>query len=212
ERERLGARLLHESHRVSRVVDDLLALSEIEGEIAPRREPVACAEVVRRVEAEVAVLADGFGVEVDTSAVDEDLWVVGDVVQLASAVGNLVENAIKYSGGSTEVSVAARAEDRFVRITVTDRGIGIPRGDLDRVFERFYRVDQARSRATGGTGLGLAIVRNVVEGHGGTVDLTSREGEGTTVDVRLPLSASRSGGGAGEGADQDPMSPTGASA
>lgn len=186
EQQRLAERVLHEAHRVSRVVDDLLALGEIEGDLAPRRERVAVGELLARTRADVAVLAEASAIEVDMAPAGEDLAVVGDVVQLTSALSNLVENAVKYSGGASPVVVRAHPEDRFVRFTVRDRGIGIPRRDLDRVFERFYRVDQARSRITGGTGLGLAIVRNVVQGHGGRVELTSREGEGTTVTVRVP--------------------------
>ena len=199
EQERLAGRLLHEAHRVGRVVDDLLVLSEVEGEVVRRRESVAVAEIVERALIEVEILLSGFGIDVDTSGVHDDLWVIGDLVQLTSAVTNLVENAVKYSGGASPVTVRAHADGRSVRVVVADRGIGIPRADLDRVFERFYRVDQARSRATGGTGLGLAIVRNVVQRHGGEVELTSREGEGTTVTVILPRAGAADGGDAPAG-------------
>ena len=109
--------------------------------------------------------------------------------QLLSLVRNLVENGVKYSddGDTVRLSVTGRGEE--VEVRVSDEGIGIPKDDHSRVFERFYRVDRARARDTGGSGLGLSIVRNVVQRHGGSVELHSREGEGTTVTVRLPLEA-----------------------
>jgi two-component system sensor histidine kinase SenX3 len=194
EQERLAGRLLHEAHRVGRVVDDLLALSAVEADVTDRRERVAVGDVIGRAQAEVAVLSEGHGVEVVTSVVGADLWLEGDPIQLTSALSNLVENAVKYSGGASPVTVTATADDGFVRLVVEDRGIGIPRQHLDRVFERFYRVDRARSQATGGTGLGLALVRNIVRSHGGEVELASREGEGTTVVVRLPVAHRSSAG------------------
>jgi len=109
--------------------------------------------------------------------------------QLLSLVRNLVENGVKYSdeGGTVRLSVIGRRDE--VEVRVSDEGIGIPEDDHSRVFERFYRVDRARTRGTGGSGLGLSIVRNVVQRHGGSVELYSREGEGTTVTVRLPSEA-----------------------
>jgi two-component system sensor histidine kinase SenX3 len=114
------------------------------------------------------------------------MTVVGDRRQLASALGNLIENAVKYSDAGTTVEVSAVTDGRMVDIVVRDHGIGIPARDLDRIFERFYRVDRARSRETGGTGLGLAIVRHVATNHGGTVSVTSVEGEGSMFTLRLP--------------------------
>src|SRR4030095_16727829 len=105
---------------------------------------------------------------------------VGDRRELVSAVANLVENGVKYSDPGSVVGVAARTDGTWVDIDVRDHGIGIPARDLDRIFERFYRVDRARSRETGGTGLGLAIVRHVVRDHGRGVSVISREGEGST--------------------------------
>jgi two-component system sensor histidine kinase SenX3 len=107
--------------------------------------------------------------------------------QLVSAIANLLDNAVKYSESGSRVCLAMAVEDRNVVLTVTDQGIGIPSRDLERIFERFYRVDQARSRATGGTGLGLAIVRHVVQAHGGDVTVESVEGQGSTFRLVLPL-------------------------
>src|SRR6185369_10844990 len=115
----------------------------------------------------------------------------GNESQLITAVSNLVDNAVAYSPAGTKVLVAAvTSSDHQARptvdISVTDQGLGIAEGDLDRIFERFYRVDPARSRATGGTGLGLSIVRHVVSNHGGEVSVWSREGAGSTFTLRLP--------------------------
>jgi two-component system sensor histidine kinase SenX3 len=111
----------------------------------------------------------------------------GDRRQLVSAVGNLVENAVKYSRDGGSVQVRASRSNGTVEIVVVDQGVGIPQRDLDRIFERFYRVDRARSRATGGTGLGLSIVRHVATNHGGEVVVNSIEGEGSTFVLRLPI-------------------------
>ena len=110
----------------------------------------------------------------------------GDARQLVSALVNLVDNAVKYSEPDREVVVSVDRDGDWAEISVVDSGIGIPARDLDRIFERFYRVDRARSRGTGGTGLGLAIVRHVVNNHGGEVRVVSTEGEGSTFLVRIP--------------------------
>jgi two-component system sensor histidine kinase SenX3 len=115
------------------------------------------------------------------------LVVRGVESQLATAVTNLLANAVAYSEGAERIAVAARARSGFAEIAVTDSGIGIPRKDRNRVFERFYRVDQSRASSTGGTGLGLAIVKHVVESHGGAVSVQSELGAGSTFTVRLPI-------------------------
>ena len=110
--------------------------------------------------------AEQRGIEIDVEAAPARLSVVGDRRQLVSAVTNLLDNAVKYSEPGSTVHVTSRTDGRWVDVTVRDHGIGIPRRDLERIFERFYRVDRARSRDTGGTGLGLAIVRHVASNHG----------------------------------------------
>jgi len=117
------------------------------------------------------------------------LVVRGVEYQLATAVTNLLANAVAYSPEHTRIAVGARARAGFVEITVTDNGIGIPREDRSRVFERFYRVDQSRASRTGGTGLGLAIVKHVATNHGGSVSVWSEEGLGSTFTLRIPLAA-----------------------
>jgi two-component system sensor histidine kinase SenX3 len=115
-----------------------------------------------------------------------DLSVLGNREQVAVAVSNLVSNAVAYSPEGSSVVVAARGDDTTVDIAVTDRGIGIPPTELDRIFERFYRVDPARHRSTGGTGLGLSIVKHVAASHGGDVRVWSVEGQGSTFTLTLP--------------------------
>jgi two-component system sensor histidine kinase SenX3 len=181
---RLGL-LVEESHRLSRIIDDLLALSEVEGRDRTR-EPVDLADVVEDAVSGLQPLAERLGVDIELDAT-EGQSCLGDRRQLGSAVTNLVDNALKYADGASPVTVDVRRGDGWADVVVRDRGIGIPQSELERVFERFYRVDKARSRDTGGTGLGLAIVRNVARSHGGEVLVTSREGEGSTFTLRLPL-------------------------
>ena len=115
---------------------------------------------------------------------------LGDATQLTSALTNLIQNAINYSDKGSRIAVSTRlvneSDDEFVEISVADNGIGIEAEEMDRIFERFYRVDYARSRATGGTGLGLSIVKHVMNAHGGTVNVWSKPGQGSTFTMRLP--------------------------
>ena len=176
---RLSDHLVEEAHRAVRTIDDLLKLSEIEstrvgGEI------VDLGVVVQSAVARGRVVDGGRGVEITSLDGPVGLWLRGDERQLTSAVGNLVENAVKYSHAGDVVQVRTRVDETAVEVMVADQGIGIPTRDLDRVFERFYRVDRARSRETGGTGLGLSIVRQVAANHGGEVLVSSQEGEGST--------------------------------
>jgi two-component system sensor histidine kinase SenX3 len=184
--QRIADRMLEESHRASRTIDDLLELSRIElgGELT--RDGVEAGEVVCGAVDRATALADQCGIRIDVSDPSDAVRVTGDRRQLVSAVGNLVENAVKYSEAGGRVEVTTRSDGPWVEFVVADHGVGIPARDLDRIFERFYRVDKARSRGTGGTGLGLAIVRHVATNHGGEVTVTSREGEGSTFVLRVP--------------------------
>lgn len=182
---RLSDHLVEEAHRAVRTIDDLLKLSEIES-TRPGDEVVDLASVVESAVARGRVVEGGRGVDITLLDMPEGLLLRGDERQLVSAVGNLVENAVKYSHAGDVVQVRARVDDAAIEVMVADQGIGIPTRDLDRVFERFYRVDRARSRETGGTGLGLAIVRHVATNHGGEVLVSSQEGEGSTFVLRLP--------------------------
>ena len=182
---RLADHLVDEAHRAVRTIDDLLKLSEIESR-RPGDEVVDLNAVVAGAIARGRATENGRGVQITSLDVPDDLLVRGDELQLLSAVGNLVENAVKYSHDGGVVQVRVRVDEAAVEVMVADQGVGIPTRDLDRVFERFYRVDKARSRETGGTGLGLAIVRHVATNHGGDVLVSSQEGEGSTFVLRLP--------------------------
>ncbi|MGD0343518.1 MAG: ATP-binding protein [Acidimicrobiales bacterium] len=184
---RLAQRIHSEAFRISRIIDDLLDLSRIENEESPPREPVlvnlVMAEAVERVHA----AAEQRDVEIKLEEPSPPVAVLGDRRQLTSALYNLLENAVKFSyeGGIVEFTGTVDGDD--IVVAVADKGLGIPTRDLERIFERFYRVDHGRSRSTGGTGLGLSIVRHVANSHHGSVSVESREGEGSTFTLRLPL-------------------------
>ncbi|MGC9962135.1 MAG: ATP-binding protein [Acidimicrobiales bacterium] len=185
--QRLAHRIHTEAFRISRVIDDLLDLSRIENEESPPREPVLVNLVMAEAAERVRAAAEQLNVQVVLDEPDPPVAVLGDRRQLTSAVYNLLENAVKFSYENSDVGCTGRLDGGDVLVEVSDRGIGIPARDLERVFERFYRVDQGRSRSTGGTGLGLAIVRHVAANHHGSVQVESREGEGSTFTLRLPL-------------------------
>ncbi|MDA8291368.1 MAG: ATP-binding protein [Actinomycetota bacterium] len=184
---RLAERVHNEAFRISRVIDDLLDLTRIESEESPPREPVLVNLVMAEAAERVRASAEQRSVEVRLDEPTPPVAVLGDRRQLTSAVYNLLENAVKFSYERGVVVVVGKAEGEDVVITVTDTGIGIPARDLERVFERFYRVDHGRSRQTGGTGLGLAITRHVAQNHHGSVRVESREGEGSTFTLVLPV-------------------------
>ena len=151
-----------------------------------RAEIVDVDELVTRASDEVRTLAVSRGIELVRSE-DASVEIYGDRGQLLTAVRNLLSNAIHYSPPETRVAVSVRASEGIAEIVIKDQGIGIPGHDLDRIFERFYRVDQARSRSTGGTGLGLSIVKHVCQNHGGECTVWSEVGTGSTFTLRLPV-------------------------
>jgi two-component system sensor histidine kinase SenX3 len=181
----LSTRVVEESHRAARTIDDLLKLSRIELSHHLDDE-VDLTAVIGEAVTRGRMAADGHHVRVEIVEIVDRLWIRADRAQLGSALGNLVENAVKYSDEGGLVQISIRRNERWVEVVVVDQGVGIPAADLDRVFERFYRVDKARARQTGGTGLGLAIVRHVANNHGGVVSVQSQEGEGSTFTFRLP--------------------------
>jgi two-component system sensor histidine kinase SenX3 len=185
---RLAERMLAEAFRVGRTIDDLLELSRIEAEEAPSREPVPLHLVLAEAVERMRPAAEQQGIEIRVAEPRHNLTLLGDRRQVVSALYNLLDNAVKYSdaGSGVEVRTSITAAGDRVAIEVEDHGIGIPQRDLERIFERFYRVDRARSRETGGTGLGLAIVRHAASNHHGEVLVTSREGEGSTFTLVLP--------------------------
>jgi two-component system sensor histidine kinase SenX3 len=183
---RLALRIHNEAFRVSRVIDDLLDLTRIEAEEAPPREPVLVSLVMAEATERVRAAAEQRSVKIEVTEPSVPVAVLGDRRQLVSAMYNLLENAVKFSYDPGTVQFGAVVHGDEVEVTVTDHGVGIPARDLDRIFERFYRVDQGRSRQTGGTGLGLSIVRHVAANHQGRVEVDSREGEGSTFRLTLP--------------------------
>lgn len=183
---RFAGRMLTESDRLSRLVQQVIELSRLQGD-DPLETPVPVS------------VDDVIAVAVDTSAIDADskrisivtggvtgLEVFGSQEQVTAAVANLVANAVSYSECDSTVLVTTKADDASVEISVVDQGIGIPEREIDRIFERFYRVDPARHRSTGGTGLGLSIVKHVAATHGGDVRVWSVEGQGSTFTLTLP--------------------------
>ncbi len=191
--------ILEQSERLNLILEDLLQLSQIEsGQVSFKRAPVQLSAVVDRTLALIKPLADKKGHQL-TVALPADLpSVLGDEERLVQVLTNLLDNAVKYTPANGTIQVAAcrvaapslaagRPEHPMVELTVTDTGLGIPEADRPRVFERFYRVDKARSRELGGTGLGLAIVKHIVEGHGGTVWVEGNEPIGSRFIVRLPV-------------------------
>jgi two-component system sensor histidine kinase SenX3 len=184
--ERFAQRILVESTRLTRLVQEIVDLSRLQvADTLHEPELVDVGTVVTEAVDRVRVAAEAH--DIDLTLVSESgLRVFGDAELLTTAVGNLVTNAVNYSEAGTRVGIGARRVDDTVEVTVTDQGQGIPAAEQERIFERFYRVDAARSRATGGTGLGLAIVKHIATNHGGRVDVTSTVGRGSTFTLRLP--------------------------
>jgi two-component system sensor histidine kinase SenX3 len=187
--QRFAGRIAHEADRLSRLVRELIDLSRLQGgEPLPELLPVEVDRVIAEAVDRTRTAARAKGLDIAVGG-EHGLVVRGVEAQLSTAVTNLLANAVAYSEGENRIAVAARARSGFAEIAVTDSGIGIPRQDRQRVFERFYRVDQSRASSTGGTGLGLAIVKHVASNHGGSVSVWSEEGLGSTFTLRIPLDA-----------------------
>jgi two-component system sensor histidine kinase SenX3 len=200
--QQLADRVVREADRLSRIVDDLLDLSQIEAQEAPSRVPIPVRVLVHESVDLVQAAADLAEVPIHITPEPPDIEIACDRRQLRSALINLLDNAIKYSGPAEPVEIGARLEGERVALCVRDHGIGIPTRDLERIFERFYRVDRARSRETGGTGLGLAIVRHVAQAHGGDVTVESREGEGSLFTLHVPIAHGPSTNGNGRSSSE----------
>lgn len=182
----LTQKIVNETDRVDQIIDDLLELSRVELDGSPRREPVDVRLLLGSVEDQYRFKANSKNIQIEKTDTEAGLKLMGDAGQLNRALSNLVDNSIKYSDENSIIHLEAVRGPTYIDLVVRDQGIGIPKADLDRIFERFYRVDKARSRATGGTGLGLSIVRHVAVNHGGEIFLRSREGEGSKFTIRLP--------------------------
>jgi len=182
-------RMQHEAQRLSRLVQELLDLSRLQGGEAPAETvDVAVDDVVEEAVDRARNAAEAKHIDIVRGG-DSGLVVSGKESQLVTALCNLLDNAVAYSSEGTQIAVGVHARDQAVEIAVKDQGVGIADVDQERIFERFYRVDPARSRATGGTGLGLAIAKHIVSNHGGEIAVWSRPGAGSTFTIRLPAEA-----------------------
>jgi two-component system sensor histidine kinase SenX3 len=184
--QRFANRMLTESDRLSKLVQQIIELSRLQGH-DPLETPVMV-----DLDAAVTTAVDTSAMEAAAKEItvesrgEHGLEVFGSQEQIGAAISNLVANAVAYSGSGSRVVVTTRAAGEQVQISVVDQGIGIPADEIERIFERFYRVDPARHRSTGGTGLGLAIVKHVAATHGGDVSVWSVEGQGSTFTLTLP--------------------------
>ncbi|HZJ04973.1 MAG TPA: ATP-binding protein [Nocardioidaceae bacterium] len=184
--ERFAGRMRMESDRLTRLAHQIISLSRLQGgDPLEAPQPVRVQEIIDRAIDQSAIDAQAKGIQV-VHHDGNDLELLGNGDQMTMAVGNLVANAVTYSPERSRVVVSAKANDAMVEITVTDQGIGIPATEVDRIFERFYRVDPARHRSTGGTGLGLSIVKHVAASHGGEIRVWSVEGSGSSFTLTLP--------------------------
>ena len=183
---RFAGRMQTESARLTRLVQQIIELSRLQGD-DPLYEPqtVDVDAVISRSIDQSTIDAQSKQISVVHDG-EHGLQILGNGDEVALALGNLVANAVAYSPNGSRVVVAARTDDLMVDLTVTDQGIGIPASEIERIFERFYRVDPARHRSTGGTGLGLSIVKHVAASHGGEVRVWSVEGQGSTFTLALP--------------------------
>ena len=185
----MQARVHLEEAELARLVEDLLQLARLEEEgVPPPREPVDVTPLVHHVVALMRPQAEGGGVVLDVAVCSGLRWPVNPEL-FTRILFNLLDNALRHTpaGGRVTVEALTDRKDEAGILRVADTGEGIPPEDLPRIFDRFYRVDRARARATGGTGLGLAIVRRAVEHHGGTINVTSRPGGGTTFEIAFPF-------------------------
>ncbi len=211
---RFAGRMRQEAARLTDLVQDLIMLSRIQAaEPVPDPRTVALDDVVAEAVDRCRMRASARGISLDVTG-ERAIAIQGEEDLLVTALRNLLENAIAYSPDKTRVLITTRqASSWSCEISVTDEGIGIPERDRERIFERFYRVDPARSRATGGTGLGLAIVKHVTAAHGGSVSVWSREGAGSTFTLRFPLRSRHSvPGGTEDGSEDQPARPDQATA
>lgn len=184
---RFADRMQGESARLTELVQELIDLSRLQSrEAGDRPEPVLVDDLVQAAIDRTRAIAAANRIDVHVGGI-QGLKVLGHERQLATALGNVVENAVNYSPEDTRVAIGVGTDGHSVEITVSDQGLGIPEPEKQRIFERFYRIDPARSRATGGTGLGLSIVKHVVHNHGGEVRVWSVEGSGSTFTIALPL-------------------------
>lgn len=183
---RFATRMQAEAKRLSDLVQEIINLSRIQ-DIDPLKNanPIVLSDLILQAMDESRLTAESREIKIEFLK-NTDVTILGDESQLEMAISNLIENAINYSPNKTTVVVSLNRVDGLAEIKVKDQGIGISDENIERIFERFYRVDPARSRATGGTGLGLSIVKHIITNHGGDITVWSAQGEGSTFTMRLP--------------------------
>lgn len=184
---RFAARMQIEAKRLTDLVQEIIQLSRVQ-DSDPLKEAqlLSASDIIKEALDQCRTTADSRQITL-TFQESEDGAILGDRDQLTMAIHNLIENAINYSPAETKVAVSTSIQDEIITISVADQGIGIPEAEVERIFERFYRVDPARSRETGGTGLGLSIVKHVITKHGGEISVWSSENVGSTFSIRLPI-------------------------
>lgn len=184
---KFATRMQAEAKRLSDLVQEIIDLSRLQDDDPLKNaKALNLSDLISEAIDASRMAADSRNISLSFTEIDQ-IEVLGDRHQIQMAASNLIENAINYSPNGTRVAIALRTQGDLAEISISDQGIGIPEKDIERIFERFYRVDPARSRATGGTGLGLSIVKHVVANHGGDISVWSVEGAGTTFTIRLPL-------------------------
>ena len=183
---RFASRMQIEAKRLSELVQEIIDLSRLQDDDPLKNGKIFnLSEAIKEAIEQSHMSSESKGISISFTPIDQ-AQVLGDRDQVVMAIHNLVENAVNYSPESTRVAVTLKEVDGLVEVSVSDQGIGIPEKDLERIFERFYRVDAARSRQTGGTGLGLSIVKHIATNHGGDVSVWSVEGAGSTFTIRFP--------------------------
>ena len=188
---KFASRMQAEAKRLSGLVQEIIDLSRLQDDDPLKNgKPVDLSEVITEAIDQSRLNAENRKISLAFEGI-EGVKVNGDRAQIMMAIHNLIENAINYSPNGTRVAITLKIVDAIAEVAVSDQGIGIPEKDLERIFERFYRVDPARSRLTGGTGLGLSIVKHIAKNHGGDVSLWSVEGAGSTFTIRFPLIVNR---------------------
>ena len=188
---KFASRMQAEAKRLSGLVQEIIDLSRLQDDDPLKNgKPVDLSEVITEAIDQSRLNAENRKISLAFEGV-EGVKVNGDRAQIMMAIHNLIENAINYSPNGTRVAITLKIVGAIAEVAVSDQGIGIPEKDLERIFERFYRVDPARSRLTGGTGLGLSIVKHIAKNHGGDVSLWSVEGAGSTFTIRFPLIVNR---------------------
>jgi two-component system sensor histidine kinase SenX3 len=184
---RFAARMQVEAKRLTDLVQEIIQLSRVQ-DSDPLKEAqlISASDIIKEALDQCRTTADSRQIVLTFQDI-EDGMILGDRDQLTMAIHNLIENAINYSPADTKVAVSTSIENDIITISVADQGIGIPEAEVERIFERFYRVDPARSRETGGTGLGLSIVKHIITKHGGEISVWSSENVGSTFSIRLPI-------------------------